>query len=347
MMNFLETQKPVLNFLNFFGFFTFSMNSTNVTRNRWQFLHCIIANLVYLGVYFCFHIYFIATTGSYMNDKNETSLFSTNMEGYCLGISMLTVFLSTCWNSSSQMKLINDLLALETKVKALRFSKLDFGKKLHRQTIRTVLGVSTFYIAFIILYSVISLSTHLLLTIVEISFYCCFAFSMNLACIFFDNLAKTIENLFDELSSNFERSVTTCPAFFRREEMIAIFKLHDDLVKCIATFNKAFGTTVLGIYGFNFSVITFEIYFAYSAMVESKGHFYRNFVFFELIGNFVSFIPLYFSFAKFGFTCGNVEEKVDELLFVSSIFKKFLFFPGHETDHPLESSTDRVIFIMR
>lgn len=314
-MNFLESQKYLLVILKLFGFFPYEIKS-KVTRSKWAVLQCIVIHLVYQGLFVYTHNLFSLSVGNYLDDNNEVSIFATVTEGYGVGFGFLIIYFSIYWSRSSQIALIKKVLDLEIEVKALKISTSD-NRQLRKRTTLGVFWICFFYSAALFISSYVTNFNLLVLALTL--FYCSFIAFVSLVCLFFDNLVTTIGSLLDNLSLNFENCVKDCPFHFHRRELTVILKLHDDLVRCIAFFNKSFGVTVLGIYMLISIVVTFESYFAYSGFHG----FNSSFIQFIMIFNLIFYIPFFFVFSKLGLTCGRVEEKVDELSLSDHISNSF------------------------
>ena len=340
-MNFLEAQRPLLVILKLFGFFTYSINSEAVPK-MFHFIHCVIVNIFCHGAFIGIHFYFVMTVGNYIGDDNDATQFVTKLEGYTIGFSFLIIFYSVFFETSSQIEFIENLLIIESEIVALKFTRINNANQLRRKILLKIFSFSFFY-AFMFFYSCIVVPRqHFLLLILEIFYYCFFLIYQLFIVTFLHNIVSTMERMLDELSWNLKHCIPLCPFPFHKDQVNKILKLHDRILEAIPLFNKSFGVIVFGNYMFIMGLVTFEMYFGFSAFFKSTVFSGLTDLFLNITGNIVCYVPLFVCFSLLGFTCENVQEKVEEFLCYERLI--ILVIPGHGTDVPLE---DRFMFIMR
>lgn len=318
-MNFLEAQKVLLKILKLLGFFTYAMKS-DVTRNRFHYVHCVIMGALIQGLFVYCHLHYLEKVGNYLGDGNHASDFYSIVEGFCVGFCYLIVYYSVFVCSSSQIEFIEKLLRIEREIGALRFSRSTYNERLRKTSLSDIFWTLIGAVAIFLTLSVVTSNNNYITLMIANWMFLSMTIYLTLLLFFIENLVSTVGSLADELSWNFQNCVTSCPFHFFSEDLKQIFKLHDRLVQSIAVFNKSFGIIVLGTNAFCILIFTFEAYFAYAIFFDASRLTPTLNVTTALnfAGNVVGYVPLIFALSKLGFVSGTTEEKVCSSFFGSN-----------------------------
>lgn len=329
-MNFLEAQKLLVSILKAFGFFTYKINSDGslVEHSKLHVLYSIVVFALNHGFFLYTHIIFYLEV-DYLSDNNSATKFVTLLEGYAVEFSSLIIFYSIFVCNSPQIEFIQAIHELEQDVLQLKMTRKNYNRKFHKSSFYFVVGQLMFTSISLIYYAFTVPRENFVPFMTEAVNYMLFTLVLILITSFMDNLVMTMGNLLDEISWNLMHSITQCPFHFHRKEVTTILKLHDRLCETVGTFNKSFGIIVLGIFVFAFAVITFEVYFVF-VILFAMHRFKFDYV--------LSFMPLFLTLSKFGFTCSAVQEKVR--LVSSNLHKISLKFPfrSHKSLHKCNAS---------
>lgn len=312
-MNFLEAQKALLNILKLLGFFTYSVKS-DVTRNCFHYVHCVIMSALKQGLFVIVHRSFLEKIDNYLGDGNRATNFFTTIEGYCVGLSFLIVYYSIFVCSSLQIEFIKTLLKIECDIRALKFSRSTYNERLRKSSFSAVLW--TAFGAILLWFYLLGVTPekHFVSFVATNAMYFAITLYLILLVMFIENLVTTVGNLADELNWNFQNFVTSCPFHFFNEDLKATLKLHDRLVESIAIFNRSFGIIVLGTYTYCFLIVSFECYYAYvtffnsSMLSGASGHGTGTVL--NILGMVSAYMPLIMSLSRVGFASETAEEKV-------------------------------------
>lgn len=310
-MNFLEAQKTLIAILQTIGLLTYGLNrdGTVVDDNKFHIIYSVIAGVLYHGIIIVVHHQFIDASDNYLNDNNHLTSLVTFLEGLAIESCLIVFFYVTFVCREAQIRFLRSIVSLEREIKALRFTRLNYNQNLRRKSLAMIIITSFFHVAFIFCYSMVIPPDQFAVFLTETVCYTLFTCWLLLATHFMGNSVTTMGNLFDELSWNLQHSITSCPFHLQRGDVKKILMLHDRLIATIPDFNKTFGVIAFGIFASIFGIATCEVYFAFSATFTSVAPAEIN-ILLNMLGNIISFQPLFITFCSFGFACGSVREKV-------------------------------------
>lgn len=315
-MNFLESQTLLISFLKFFGFFTYKIKSDGSIddNSRFYFTYSVIVNSFNHVFFVTVHIHFAKLVDNYLEDKNHVTELVTSLEAIAVELCCAILYYSIMFCRRPQIKFLREIAGLEREIRSINRTQCDYNLKMRRDSLVIITVNLVFHVSSIIYYIVIIPRSNMFkIYVFETINYVTFSIFLIFIIQFMENLVSTMGNLFDELNKILKHLITACPFHFSDKDLTAVFKLHDRMVASIENFNESFGVIALGIYIFVFGICTFEVYFAYGAIFNSFKPMDLN-VALNVFGNICSFIPLFFTFCKLGFTCERVQEKVFRLI---------------------------------
>jgi hypothetical protein len=311
-MSFIEAQSSLIKVLDLFNFFPFKVDFDRVTSNARSFRKCILFMIFWILQFGISHYYFVEQIGgSYLSDGNPVTQLVTKIESSAIIVALITGIYGSFAHRMSQMNLLNKLLNIESRVRRMRFSRLQYNERLKRRVNGEVTFVAIFAV-FSTTYFIILLldNQKFFLYFLETFNYLLFAFSALCIIQFIRNVALTFGNLLDELSFNLKSHTKRNTINFDDEEVRSIFVTRSELIECIEAFNESFGYQIVGIFIYLFGVGTIEVYFTFSSIALMPSTDFTLAQILSYIGNVIAYSPLFVFLTFLGSACSSVKEAV-------------------------------------
>lgn len=310
-MNFLEAQKSIIFILKLFGFFPYrlKLDGSQIEDSKFHLFYSVAFHVFYQANFISNHISFISHVDNYLGDNNSVSKFVTNLEGYTVLFCFAIIYYSLFFCKASQVKFLQTIIDLEQEIRALRFTFSSHNRNLRRDSIQFLAFQAIFIVVCLGSYTFLVNPDMFMVMMLETMIYLFNEVFLTVVAQFMSNLVITIGNLFEDLNSNLERSISSGPFHLHERDVKKIFELHDRLTESITVFNKGFGIQAFGIYIFTFSLLTFETYFGFATIFDPTKPTSFMFIL-NVLGNIVGFAPILNAFSKFGFNCQKTQEKV-------------------------------------
>lgn len=322
-MNFLEAQKSIIFILKLFGFFPYrlKLDGSQIEDSKLHLFYSVAIHVFNEATFISQHISFISQVDNYLGDNNSATKFVINLEGYTVPFCFIIIYFSLFFCKASQVQFIKTIIDLEQEICALRFTFSNHNQNLRRDSILFLVFLSLFVVVCVSCSALVTNQEMFMVLMLETLIYLSIEIFLTVVTQFMNNLVTTIGNLFEDLNSNLELSISSGPFHLHEKDVKKIFKLHDRLTESITVFNKCFGILTFGIYLYIFILFTFEVYFGFSTIFDSAKP--TNFMFIlNVLFNIAGFTPILIVFSKLGFNCQKTQEKV-------CAPSCFIFIPNH------------------
>jgi 7tm Chemosensory receptor len=307
-MSFLEAQKVLVKILKIFNYFPYSVCNQRVKTSRKLFLRSICTNVVWNLIFLACHLHYLNNTGSYVDDGNPATYMLTQLEALAIGLCAILLLYTNLMAKDDHIRLFNEIIEIEKRVLALKFSNKNFNEKLTRNSNLTIVLSIGFHLCFLIL--VFNLETNHSSIKLESFNYITFSFFLTMIMQLMINFISTIENFIRELERNLDELKSRNLFQFYSDQIESIYYIYDKVLIIIELFNKSFGTAFLGIYIYSFGTVSIETYFAFSYFLVTHGEKLLIKDSILIVSNIFCCTPIIILYFKLCFTCHRTKEAV-------------------------------------